>query len=65
MSFLDRLNDEAVELSVRLNKLCEFLCSDKFNELSKANQLLLSKQKKAMEEYLSILDIRLALLRGA
>jgi len=62
MLFKNRLNDEAVELSCKYKKLCEFLASEKFNELSRANQILLGQQKEIMAAYLDVLDVRIALL---
>ena len=64
MNFIDRLNDEAIDLASKLKKLREFRVTDRFDELSRAHQTLLTKQEKAMQEYLDVLDIRLELLRG-
>jgi len=61
-TFLTRLENEKNELLERTTKLLLFIGSDKFDDLSDANQLLLKQQINYMNEYLNILIIRIELL---
>lgn len=61
-TFLDRLKVEKEELLYKVTKLAMFLNSDKVNDLSDANELLLKQQLEAMNTYLNILIIRIELL---
>lgn len=61
-TFLDRLKIEKNELLDKVTKLAMFLNSDKVNDLSDANELLLKQQLEAMNTYLNILIIRTELL---
>jgi hypothetical protein len=61
-TFLDRLKVEKNELLDKVTKLAMFLNSDKVNDLSDANELLLKQQLEAMNTYLNILIIRTELL---
>jgi hypothetical protein len=61
-TFLDRLKVEKSELLDKVTKLAIFLNSDKVNDLSDANELLLKQQLEAMNTYLNILIIRIELL---
>lgn len=61
-TFLERLKFEKVELLDKVTKLSFFLNSDKINNLSEANQLLLKQQLISMNDYLNILIIRIELL---
>ena len=61
-AFLDRLKVEKNELLEKVTKLAIFLNSDKANDLSEANVLLLQQQVEAMSNYLRILIIRIELL---
>jgi hypothetical protein len=61
-AFLDRLKVEKDELLEKITKLAIFLNSDKVNDLSDANELLLKQQLEAMNTYLNILIIRVELL---
>ena len=61
-TFLDRLKVEKNELLDKVTKLAMFLNSDKVNDLSDANELLLKQQLEAMNNYLNILIIRTELL---
>ena len=60
-AFLDRLKVEKDELLEKVTKLAMFLNSD-LNDLSEANELLLKHQLVSMNDYLSILIIRIELL---
>lgn len=60
-TFLERLQQEEVELAAKAIKLQEFMSTDAFEELSEGNQYLLDKQLEAMEEYLNILGLRIEL----
>ena len=61
-AFLDRLKVEKDELLEKVTKLAMFLNSDKVNDLSDANQLLLKHQLVSMNDYLNILIVRVELL---
>jgi hypothetical protein len=61
-TFLDRLKVEKDELLDKVTKLAMFLNSDKINNLSDANELLLKQQLEVMNTYLNILIIRIELL---
>jgi len=59
---LKKLIRETEELETKINNLENFFYSTTFQDLSKANKILLKKQRVAMEDYLSILAIRVELL---
>ena len=61
-TFLDRLKVEKEQLLEKVTKLAMFLNSDKVNDLSDANELLLKQQLEAMNTYLNILIVRVELL---
>lgn len=61
-TFLERLIIEKDELFDKATKLEVFLNSEKINNLSDANQLLLKEQFEVMSRYLAILIIRIELL---
>ena len=61
-TFLQRLENEKNELLDKVTKLAVFIASDKFKELSGANELLLKEQLVIMNDYLNILIIRIELL---
>lgn len=61
--FLSRLIQEEEELQDKLNKLGQFLHSEKLKDLSKANELLLRKQYHYMNGYLNTLIVRIELLQ--
>ena len=59
---LDRMLVEFQEVGERTNKLRTFILDEsKFNELDNLNKDLLISQLKAMEAYISIISIRIAL----
>jgi len=60
--FLERLMVEREELRAKMHKLRLFLCSDKFLEIDKIQQDLLSIQIDTMNAYLSVLTARIELL---
>ena len=62
MDFKTRLLEETRELAIKLNKLNEFMASDKFIELDRENKDLLYEQQRTMSTYLQILGKRLELL---
>ena len=62
MDFKTRLLEETRELAIKLNKLNEFMASDKFIELDRENKDLLYEQQRNMSTYLQILGKRLELL---
>lgn len=59
MTFLDRLTQETSELQEKLDKLRAFIFTDNYKSLSEVQQDLLAKQSVAMNEYLTILNLRL------
>lgn len=63
-TFKDRLMIEQQELAGRLDKLCSFVDSPKFEEVvtDKDQRELLLKQRKYMGEYLLVLGKRITLL---
>lgn len=61
-TFLERLKTEKNELLEKTTKLSMFLNSDKVNDLSEANELLLKFQLEHMNNYLNILLIRIELI---
>ena len=62
--FKERLKVEYDELTERHVKLAEFLVSGKADALSNGNRSLLGMQLSAMQDYITILEIRLELLKG-
>lgn len=60
--FVKRLIVEKDELNDKLTKLSLFITLDKFKELDKEMQDLLSKQEQIMQEYVEILDRRVEIL---
>lgn len=56
---INRMIVEKKELAEKLQKLEEFIGSDKFPSLNKFQKYLLEKQKDAMEKYLDILTTRI------
>lgn len=61
--WLSRLNEEAGQLSFRLDKLDEFRHSPGFDGLSDTAQKLLGLQAEAMRMYFNTLEQRLALAK--
>jgi hypothetical protein len=51
-NFKTRLNDEAVQLEEKLNKLDAFLMSEKVNNVEDVQKVLLKVQTAAMNTYL-------------
>ena len=60
MSVLERVTQEANELRSRLDRLREFIFTPAYKELTDNHQMLLAKQSAAMNEYLTILNLRIA-----
>ena len=58
--YRSRLIDETRELRERLGKLREFIHSGRIRNLNRKDQELLRQQEKAMTEYHTILETRLA-----
>lgn len=56
-----RMLEEFKEINERVNKLREFILSDKSKEIDNLNRDLLIAQLKAMETYTSVLSIRIGL----
>ena len=57
--FKQRLETERAELDERLNKLDDFLLSEKANEIDPVQKSILNIQSSAMYTYLKCLDERL------
>lgn len=64
MNYYDRLFIEKEDLDNRIELLERFLESDKFNEVSREQQVLLNMQFKAMQLYRVILQCRIDKLGG-
>ena len=62
MSFIDRLIEEERELDIKIEKLDEFLLSDKAKDIDPEQLALLNIQVTAMETYSRVLKQRLFLL---
>ena len=58
-SYREQLQEERKELKSRFIKLVEYIYSAEFYRLSDNHKQLLRNQKKVMEEYLSILNLRM------
>ena len=61
--FLERLNDEKIELDEKLTKLESFFNTDNFSNLDEVQRRLLRGQAYHMREYLNILILRLSNLK--
>lgn len=59
MDFLERLKTEKEELALKIEKLTNFIASDKFNELNLMQKNLLQLQAGAMETYHDCLLFRI------
>ena len=58
-SYREQLQEERKELKSRFIKLVEYIYSAEFYRLSDNHKQLLRNQKKVMEEYLNILNLRM------
>jgi len=59
---VERLENEFEDLTQKINKLCDFTQSEKFDEISKENKKLLNTQLYVMRTYRNILNERLKLI---
>lgn len=59
MSFKERLVEEREQLAERLQKLTSFIGGEVYQGLQPADQGLLDRQHQIMEDYLSVLDVRI------
>lgn len=59
---LERMESEASVLKSNTDKLCSFIASESFHELSHLHKTLLKGQFNAMTTYLAILKCRIELL---
>ena len=57
-NYREQLQEERKELKARFVKLVEYIYSAEFYKLSDNHKQLLRNQKKVMEEYLNILNLR-------
>lgn len=62
LTWQDRLVEETIELSNKLNNLHDYQKTSKFYSLDRANKDLLYEQSREMSHYLQILGQRLELL---
>ena len=60
--FITRLKEEAQELAIKTNGLNDFMRTQAFVDLDRANKDLLYAQSRLMNEYLQVLGQRLELL---
>lgn len=58
-AFMERLINEREELDAKMNKLDDFIGSDKFKAIDQVQQSLLKLQSSAMETYYRCLDERI------
>jgi len=58
-NYREQLQEERKELKARFIKLVEYIYSAEFYRLSDNHKQLLRNQKKVMEEYLNILNLRM------
>lgn len=58
--FIQRIQNERAELSIKLANLVKFFDTDVYENLSDYQQELLVQQCEAMSDYLEILDLRIA-----
>jgi hypothetical protein len=63
-TFYDRLLIEAQELATKTNALNDFMRTQVFIDMDRANKDLLYKQSRLMNEYLQVLGQRIELLGG-
>lgn len=57
-NYREQLQEERKDIKARFIKLVEFINSAEFYKLSDNNKQVLRNQKKVMEEYLNILNLR-------
>ena len=57
-NYREQLQEERKEIKARFIKLVEFINSAEFYRLSDNNKQVLCNQKKVMEEYINILNLR-------
>lgn len=57
-NYREQLKEERKDIKARFIKLVEFINSAEFYRLSDNNKQVLRNQKKVMEEYLNILNLR-------
>lgn len=57
-NYREQLQEERKDIRARFIKLVEFINSAEFYRLSDNNKQVLRNQKKVMEEYLNILNLR-------
>lgn len=61
---LRRLKEETEALELKMEKLNDFLDTEKFSNLSKMDRYLLAAQLGSMTTYFTILTARIDLLKG-
>lgn len=57
-TYREQLQEERKDIKARFIKLVEYINSAEFYKLSDNHQQILRNQKKVMEEYLDILNLR-------
>lgn len=62
MDFLDRLKQEQIELSTKIDKLEDFHLTETYTKLSQANKILLDAQLGFMQHYRDVLLVRIELI---
>jgi len=60
-SYIDRMVIEKEELDIKISKLDDFICSEKFDEIGNRQRTLLQMQFAAMSAYTSTLGERIRL----
>lgn len=61
--YVRRMEDEAAELSAKLNKLELFVRGEEFDGLPAIEQYLLDEQRKHMQKYLNTLRLRIGIAK--
>lgn len=60
-AYIVRMIDELNKLNAKIKSLCDFLHTEKYEQLSFAQKSLLCDQLSAMRKYSEILDARIVL----
>lgn len=58
MEWSGKFLKEVVNLKEKIERLSDFVCSDKYDDLDSKNQMLLDMQLRAMLTYMDVLVLR-------
>ena len=59
--YIVRMIDELNQLNAKIKSLCDFLRTEKYEQLSFGQECLLCDQLSAMRKYSELLDVRIVL----